>query len=421
MSNTELTVKGQKFYINGKPVYDEIGKSDNIKGLLMNARFIQGIFDDKNKPERFARFGMDTFDPDQNTENLKKALPEWYDYGLRAFTVGVQGGGPVNTINDWTTIDNNPYGADGTSFDPDYQKRLDKLIKAADELGMVVIVSLLYQAQSPRLKNGKAIRNAVKTGCSVLKNGNYSNVIIEVANEQNVGNFSRHPIVYSSEGAAYLIELAKKESGGLPVGCSSGGGDVYKEICEASDVILIHGNGCNRQEFYNLIKKIRNWNFNKPVVCNEDSPRFTQLEVTYNHFVSWGYYNNLTKQEPPPDWGITRGEDTFFARRMAEGIGISLPPLSEEDKYYFQGFKPDTVLGNKRWIRLASLYPETINYVEFYKNGKLYDISYEEPFMVNYRTTWIQMPVKAEPGDEWKAKIFLTDGKVIERDKIVSE
>jgi len=414
ISETKLNITGNKFLINGQLTYSDIEDSkEEIQGLLMNARFIQGIFDDENKPQRFARFGMNPYDPEQNTDNLIAALPEWYDYGLRAFTVGLQGGGPVNTIEDWTTIDNNPYGEEGTSFDSAYQQRLDKLIKAADELGMIVIVSLLYQAQSPRLKNGKAIRNAVKTGCSVLKNGNYSNVIIEVANEHNVGNFSRHPIVYSTEGAAYLIELARKESGGLPVGCSSGGGEAYKEVCEASDVILNHGNGCTRQEFYNQIKKIRSWDLNKPIVCNEDSPCIGQLEVAFGNQVSWGYYNNLTKQEPPADWGITPGEDYFFARRMAAGIGIQKPPLSEEEKYYLQGFKPDTALGDKRWIRLASLYPEKINYVEFYKNGSFFDISYEEPYMVNYKTTWIQEPVKVNQGDRWLAKIYLNDGREI--------
>ena len=47
MGKTNLSIRGRDFYINGKPVYDEIKSNDNSKGLLMNARFIQGIFDDK--------------------------------------------------------------------------------------------------------------------------------------------------------------------------------------------------------------------------------------------------------------------------------------------------------------------------------------------------------------------------------------
>ena len=106
---------------------------------------------------------------------------------------------------------------------------------------------------------------------------------------------------------------------------------------------------------------------------------------------------------------------------MATGIGIQKPSLSEEEKYYLQGFKPDTVLEDKRWIRLVSLYPEKVNYVEYYKNRSLFDISYEEPYMVNYKTTWIQEPVKVKPGDKWLAKVYLNNGKIIEKERTVSK
>src|SRR5690606_8329715 len=181
-------------------------------------------------------------------------------------------------------------------------RRSSDFIRAADEIGMIVIVSFLYQGQAHRLKDGRAVRNAVKTACAVLRNINRSNVIIEVANEHDIGNFKLHPIVHSAEGAAYLVELAREQSGGIPVGCSGGGGHTNRELADASDVILIHGNGCTRQEFYKMIKRIRAWGMNKPIVCNEDSPCIGQLEVAYRNYASWGYYNNLTKQEPPADW-----------------------------------------------------------------------------------------------------------------------
>lgn len=154
----------------------------------------------------------------------------------------------------------------------------------------------------------------------------------------------------------------------------------------------------------------------KPIVCNEDSPCIGMLEVAFRTQTSWGYYNNLTKQEPPADWGITPGEDTFFARRMAEGLGIELPPIAEEDQYYLQGFEEHITVDRKRWIRLASLYPETINLVEFYRNGELVDTAFNEPFMIHNDTTWIQgAQVITEEDKEWKAVITLKDGKQIER------
>ncbi|MAU11574.1 MAG: hypothetical protein CL607_17250 [Anaerolineaceae bacterium] len=417
MVKTSLDIQGTDFFINGKKIYSEIdGTKPDAHGLLMNARFIQGIFDDKAHPERYEIFGYGEWDPEANTDRLIQALPEWYDYGLRAITVGLQGGGPVLTVDDWSTIDNNPFGPDGRSFDSAYAGRLDRLLRAADAIGMVIIVSYLYGSQAPRLQDGRAVRNAVIGASRFLREGNYTNVIIEVANEHDLPGFQVHPIVQTAEGIATLIDLARAESGGLPVGSSGTGNYANKEVADASDVILIHGNGLTRQGYYNLIKKAQNWNMNKPIVCNEDSPRFTHLDVAFQTKTSWGYYNNHTKQDVPADWGITPGEDTYFAQRMATGIGIPVEPIAPENQYYFQGFEPHKIQGNKRWIRLASLHPEKVNTVEYFRNGEPIGIAYEEPFYPDYITTWIQKPILITPEDKtFKAQITQLDGEVIEK------
>lgn len=380
----------------------------------MNARFIQGVFDDKADPARFARFGRNEWNAERQTDELISALPQWFDYGLRAFTVGFQGGGPCFTVNN-LTIDNNPFGEDGATLDSAYAERMDRLIRGADELGMVVIVSYFYGDQTRGLRDGRAVRNAVTTASRFLKDGGYTNVIIEIANEYDIPPFQQHPLLYYPEGVAALCDLARQESGGLPVGCSGRGGSINREIAEASDVILIHGNGCTRQRLYNMIQEVRSWGLNRPIVCNEDSQAIGQMEVTFKTHTSWGYYNNMTKQEPPTDWSVTKGEDTFFARRMAEGIGIALPPLPEEEQYYLQGLEPEMSDGGQRWLRLASLYPEKINFVEFFRNNELYYVAYDEPYAVHYMSNWRQGGVTVQPGDRWRAAVHLRDGRVVER------
>ncbi|MFW5984813.1 MAG: hypothetical protein ACOCQ1_00910 [Halanaerobiaceae bacterium] len=411
MAKTKLTIKGNKFYINGDLTYSEIENGNpETRGLLMNARFIQGIFDDQADPDRFNRFGR-TFDPDKNTDDLISALPEWYSYGLRAFTVGFQGGGPCFTTSN-QTIHNNPFGQDGKSLDPAYAQRMKRLINAADELGMVVIVSYFYGDQARRLKDGQAVVNAVKTASNFLRDNEFSNVIIEVANEHNIGAFDKHPLIKTAEGMSLLIDIARKESGGLPVGSSGGGGYVNEEVCRASDVILIHGNGQTRQQYYKMIQKAKEWCPQKPIVCNEDSQSIGQLAVAYQTRTSWGYYNNMTKQEPPADWSITEGEDKFFALRMADGLGIkTADDIKEEDQYYLQGREPEMEYQGKRWLRLASLYPEKVDYVEFYKNDDLEYTSYDEPYTVNFKTTWAQGPIEADTADQWKAIVHLRTGE----------
>ncbi|MCY3868314.1 MAG: hypothetical protein OXG87_02080 [Gemmatimonadetes bacterium] len=412
MAKTHLTIEGEKFLINEKVTYSDIDRTNPAAhGLLLNARFIQGIFDDAMAPDRFARWGHGEWDPLDNTERLIAALPEWYRYGLRAFTTGFQGGGPCFTVPNHT-IQNNPFGADGLNLDADYAERMDKLIRGADAVGMIVIVSFFYGSQTRWLKDEKAIRNAVTTASRFVKE--YPNVIIEVANEMNIGAFANHPIIQEPEGMVTLLNLARKESGGLPCGCSGGGGYRNREVAEASDVILIHGNGCTRQRYHNMIREVQSWNLNRPIVCNEDSQAIGQLQVAYKTQTSWGYYNNMTKQEPPADWGITTGEDTFFAHRMAEGIGIATDPIA--DQYYLQGLEPHWEYRGQRWLRLASLYPETISYVDFYRNGKYYDTAYDEPFSLHFQTNWRQGGIDVRDDDrEWKAVIHCGDGHVIEK------
>lgn len=415
MSKTTLNITNSQFTINNRLTYSDIpGAKPESHGLLMNARFIQGIFDDKADVGRFSRFGVE-WDAEANTDRLIAALPEWKRYGLLAFTVGLQGGMPVLTTEN-STINNNPFSEDGKIIDPAYLQRLDRLIKAADELGMVVIVSMLYQGQSNRIADGRCIRNAVTSASRFLKEAAYTNVIIEVANEYHVGYFKHHPLVYYPEGIATLIDLARHESGGLPVGSSPGGLVCAPEVCRASDVILLHGNHGTEQTYYNMIRKAQALNLNRPILCNEDSPRFTQLKVALKTGTSWGYYNTHTKQEPPADWSVTRGEDQFFAWRMADAIGIDVPDSPAEDQFYFQGFEPNYTYQDQRWIRLASLYPERIDYVEFYRNGEFFDIAFEEPYYPLHETTWIQRGITLSGEHEsWVARIYLHSGEVIER------
>ena len=81
-----------------------------------------------------------------------------------------------------------------------------------------------------------------------------------------------------------------------------------------------------------------------------------------------------------------------------------------------QGFEENYTYENKRWIRLASLYPEKIDCVEFYRNGEFFDIAYEEPYYVNHKETWIQEGVEMTNIEKWRAVIHLHSGEVLERE-----
>jgi hypothetical protein len=418
---TKLTIDKRKFLINGRLTYSEYPNcKEKYKGLLMNARFIQGVFDDKNDRTRFNRFNK-IFSPNNNTDELIKALPQWYEKGLRAITVGFQGGGTCNTIDKFT-INNNPFSSNGKDIDVDYLDRMDRIIRACDELSMIVIVNLFYGSNVIYFEDDNAIANATKTASNWLRDQGYQNIIIEIANEQNTPDFIITPIIHDPLQCVKLIKIAQRESGGMPVGCTPSGGrnNLNKDIAQASDVILIHGNDQIRQVYYDQIQMSKSIKPERPVLCNEDGQSLLNLGVSFENEVSWGYYNNLTKQEPPTSWEITKGEDFFFAWRLAHELGIPCEPIKEEHQYYIQGLDKNDSWEGKRWIRLSSLYPEEINYVDFYRDGQYFTRAYDSPFFINFCYMWKQFSIDdVKIGEVWKAVITKRNGDKVQVSKIV--
>ena len=422
MGKTKLQICNTKFLINGELTYSEYPDCpEENRGLLMNARFIQGIFDDKADASRFERFGRH-FDPEENTASLIAALPEWYAHGLRAFTVGFQGGGPCFTMADLQSIDNNPFSEDGMHIDRRYLDRMHRIIEAADELGMVVIVSCFYGHQVRFLRDDIAVMEAVKSVSNWLRDQGYTNVILEIANEHNIDPYKVHPILYDEKGIVELLHIARRESAGILVGCSSTNSYFPEKIARESDVILIHGNNMPRQDFYNYIQLVKKIKPERPIVCNEDSQALGNMWVALNEGISWGYYNNMTKQEPPVAWQITEGEDRFYAMRMRESFGIGGNTLQPEEQFYLQGLKADETCDGKRWIRLASMYPETIKKVIFKRNGVYFATAYDDPFTIHYIVNWLQGPVEGiEEGEVWTAEVYLADGSVIVKEAVAEQ
>ena len=413
MGKTSISIQGRQFLINGVPVYSEIPGSDpRVHGLLFNQRMIQGVYDDPPQRSLYNQLALPVFDPDANTDGLVAALPEWYRWGLRAVTVCFQGGWPVGMC-DVEGIDNNPFGQDGLRLDPAYADRMDRIIRAADEIGMVVIVNILYWAQARKLRDARAVMNAVRTACRFLRAQGYTNVMIDVANEYDIFGNDRHPLLQTDEGITALIQLAQAESG-MPVGSSGTGGKLEKEPALASDFVIIHGNDLTRGKLYDMLLRQVEIAPDKPVLCNEDSPCCTRVDVCTELGVSWGYYNNYTKQIPPCFWGVTPGEDLFFARRMARTIGLPVEPLPKREQFVLQGLNPeDAFSGGLHTMRVACEFPEQVDRVTFFRDGKKLYTSYDEPFMCYTESTWLGTPFKVKAGEVYRAEILLAGGDVI--------
>ena len=189
MSKTKLELDGTQFFINGEVTYrGRSYRGQSLEGLLFNSRMIQAVFDDEN-PETaklLAYPDTGTWDAERNTDEFCAVLPVYKRHGLLAFTVGLQGGGSSYAPEVYGHYQMSAFAADGTLKKP-YFDRLRRVLKRADDLGMVVIVSYLYVASLRHLDGQAGVDNAVQNATDWLLQTGFENIIVEVMNEVRAG------------------------------------------------------------------------------------------------------------------------------------------------------------------------------------------------------------------------------------------
>jgi hypothetical protein len=336
---TAVAIVGEAFHINGKPTYQgRTWQGHKVEGLLFNSRMVQATFDDLNPETRHRWSYPDTksWDPDRNTREFIAAMPGWRRHGLLAITVNLQGGSPQGYSKDqpWH---NSAFTASG-DLRPEYLSRLERVIDAADNLGMVVIVGYFYFGQDERLRDEAAVVAATDAATGWLLGKGYTNVLVEVNNECNI----RYDHAILREGRVHeLIERVKRAGRNgrrLLAGTSYGGGTVPLEnVVRVSDFLLIHGNGVSNPdriaEMARLSRNVAGYR-PMPVLINEDDhfdfdkPRnnFTTAVAAY---VSWGYFDYRMQNEGfddgyqsmPANWGISSPRKKAFFEKLAEITG----------------------------------------------------------------------------------------------------
>lgn len=337
---TIVEIKGDHFYINGKPTYEgRFWKGNKIEGLLINSRMVQGVFDDLNAEtsSEFAYEDTKKWDADRNTNEFVAAMPQWYAYGMNAFTLNMQGGSPYGYGNKKCL--NPGFNPDGSLMIP-YMKRLDKILKKADELHMVVILGIFYFGQDQNLNDEAAIINATDNLINWLFEKKYRNVIIEIANESGMKAYD-HQILFPSRISELIERVKSKEKNGyrLLVGTSFAGRKIpTANVVKASDFMLIHGNGAKMpaqiQVQIDSTRKVDGYR-KMPVVNNEDDhfdfdKDENNFTVSLKNYVSWGYFDfrfpgetdfREGYQTVPVDWGINSERKKAFFNKVKEITG----------------------------------------------------------------------------------------------------
>ncbi|MCP4261970.1 MAG: glycoside hydrolase family 5 protein [Planctomycetes bacterium] len=279
---TRISIEKDRWYLNGGLTYP----STQAEGLLMNVRMVNAVFEDKARSR---------FNADENTSEFINKIPVYVSYGVRAFTISLQGGFPGYE------------GAVNSAFKPDgslrksYLRRVKRVIEACDRNGAAVILGCYYQRQDQILRDEKAVRKGVVNTIRWLEKSGYTNVVLEIANEFNHSGFD-HPILKKSEGQVELIRLAKKTWYKLLVSTSGlGNGKLPDNVCRASDFLLIHFNGTKLNDIPKRIKALKK--YGKLIICNEDQKYGEQAaeaaRLSVENGASWGFMHEKVNQHFP--------------------------------------------------------------------------------------------------------------------------
>jgi hypothetical protein len=348
--HTEVTIEGDQFYINGNPTYEgktwitSNGEEYPIEGLLMNARLIQGTFDDLNPKTRGQWAYPDTreWNPDRNTKEFVDAMASWREHGLLGIAVNLQGGCPYGYCGEqrW---DNSAFAPDG-SLREGYMNRLERILDRADELGMVAILGYFYFGQDDNLQDEQAVLHAVENATEWILRKGYRNVVVEINNECNV-RYDDHPILQCDRVHELIERVRDIEYNGrsLYVSTSLAGGSVPPpNIVHASDYTLLHGNGVeNPERIVEMVREVREMEEYSPmpIVFNEDDQPWRIEEQGWgeegNNFVasvknyaSWGYFDfrrpqendeyNEGYQSVPVNWQISSERKRNFFDLLAK-------------------------------------------------------------------------------------------------------
>ncbi len=337
----QISIRDGAFLFDGKLTYSTIpGARPEAFGRLMNTRMAQATFFDEN-PETNGAFTYPDgtpYDPDRQTNEFVAALPEYRRHGVIAVGVNLQGGCPyphTALTPELTTLlkkmENSAFTSAG-ALKWAHSRRLERIVAAADALGMVVIVGLFYFGQNSRLRDEAAVRRAIAELTEFILGLGHGNVLIEVNNECDIVRFGTayvHPILQPAH-VHESIQFAKKVSKGrLLVTTSYVGGSIPSDaVIDASDYILLHG---NRQDADGIRKMVATTRAktSKPIVFNEDSTKMENSKAAWDVGTSWGYYDQGSNnyhdgfQCPPASWAIDTANKKAFFDTVARLVGVA--------------------------------------------------------------------------------------------------
>ena len=341
--STSIAIEGRDFIINGRPTYEgRVHEGRRIEGLLLNSRMVQAIFDDAN-PDTRARWPYpDTgvWDPERNTDEFCAMLPTYRQAGLLGVTVGLQGGGSIYRPEVFEHYLNSAFRPDG-SLNAAYFARLQRVLAAADAVGMVVFVNYFYWKQQ-RFDSDAAVLRAAEAATDWLLRSGHRNILIDVKNEVQQGDdilSSRgiHRVLdavrgVELDGRRLLASTSTFPTNHLPEG----------EWPERCDFLMPHGNNSFPEQWRAEMRALQQSDpitaRPRPICCNEDSIDVANLDVSVDEGVSWGYYDQgygCGQKQGKHDWTMHERETDYAVLSGFQTVPVNWRINTDHKRAFF--------------------------------------------------------------------------------------
>lgn len=325
---TRVGLRDGRWMLNDQPTNPDSA----AEGLLMNVRMVNATFEDRGRTD---------FDAEANTDRFISQIGDYAAHGVNAFTLCLQGGMPG-----YEGALNSTFEPDG-SLRPAYLARVERVIRACDRHGVVVILGLFYQRQSAILKDEQAVRAGVRNAVRWVRERGFQNVLIEIANEYPHKGFV-HPVIRDPIGMASLIRLAKQTAPGLLVTASGyGDGKIHAEVAEACDFLTPHWNGTKVENIPARLAELRR--FGKPIVCNEDdktgAKAVAAMQASIAHGAGYGLMLKKHNQTFPFHFDGAADDPLYYAALKAA--------TSARQSLQFQHHYLDRALPGSSWGQTA--------------------------------------------------------------------
>ena len=338
--------KPERFYVrrggNWVETYSGGPYRGAAKGKLMMIRLAQGVFADERLSEA-------PFDPDENTDSVIAALDEYRRYGVLAIGVGLQGADPGyaeerNGIARSSAAADGPAGALISAFDrdgelkADWMKRLDRLLRAADKLGMFVCLTYFSPNQDEALSGPEAIVAAARNATRWLIENNHRNVLINVADGWDLERDAWDHVRFIPRNIAPLVLEIRDQFNGsafsLPIGASTAATLSYpNSLARLCDVVMLRGAGFTAAEKGRQAKRLIS--YDRPVWMVGDAPAgevdlSASARALFDNGSGWGFTPVTTAERFPFRYAPGPSLEDAALRAALAGIAeltLKKPPV----------------------------------------------------------------------------------------------